>query len=358
MSERLNKTSICSIVFLDIVEYSEKSVSEQFEIKDRFNSIISEAIKDVAQNDRIILDTGDGAAITLLGEPESALFVSMTIRDGILKDNQAHPDFPLLVRIGINLGPVRVVSDINGRPNVIGDGINVAQRVMSFAEPNQILVSRSYYEIVSRLTNDMLKMFTYSGIKHDKHVREHEVYVIRTSGDVAPTAAQPSPEPAVASPPVQAAISPKMAIAIGLALLGAIAVAAAVFVGKKDAPSEPTQPLPAVSIPPQSAAPQPKTKPELPAPEVKAEASTPKNKQKPKAAVSKSVESAAQAEAKPQGDHKPAESSASASHNPPPAEQNANQEKKSGWERFSDSVKQGAEKPKCTDAMRMLKQCN
>jgi class 3 adenylate cyclase len=179
MSERLNKTSICCIVFLDIVAYSQKSDSEQLACKDRFNRLIGDAIKDVAQNDRIILDTGDGAAIAMMGSPEDAVFVSMTIRDGILKGNREHPETPLFVRIGINLGPVRVVKDINGQMSIIGDGINVAQRIMSFTEPNHILVSRSYYEIVSRLSDELTQIFTYSGIKHDKHVREHEVYAIR-----------------------------------------------------------------------------------------------------------------------------------------------------------------------------------
>ncbi|HEY0267836.1 MAG TPA: adenylate/guanylate cyclase domain-containing protein [Methyloradius sp.] len=186
MNERINKTSICSVVFLDIIGYSKKPVSEQLEDKQHFNALINEAVKDVAQNDRILLDTGDGAAIALLGAPEEALFISLTIRDGILKYNkQANQN--LFVRIGINLGPVRMLTDINGQPNIIGDGINVAQRVMSFAEPNQILVSRSYYEITSRLTNEITEMFAYSGVKHDKHVREHEVYEIRSAKEQSTT---------------------------------------------------------------------------------------------------------------------------------------------------------------------------
>lgn len=178
MTDRLNKTSICSIIFLDIIDYSKKSVSEQFDDKALFNELINEAIKSVAQTDRIILDTGDGAAITLMGAPEEALFIALIIRDGIL-DHNKNTEQSLLVRIGINLGSVRVVNDINDRPNIIGDGINVAQRIMSFAGENQILVSRSYYEVTSRLTKEMTGMFTYSGIKQDKHIREHEVYLIK-----------------------------------------------------------------------------------------------------------------------------------------------------------------------------------
>lgn len=180
MNERLNKTSICTVIFLDIVGYSKCTDAEQILQKKHFNRLINDSIKSLAQNDRILLDTGDGAAIALLGAPEEALFIAMAIRDSICEMNKLLGD-PLLVRIGINLGPVRVVKDINGRPNIIGDGINVAQRVMSFAEPNQILVSRSYYEITSRLSKEITELFTYSGVKHDKHVREHEVYAIGVS---------------------------------------------------------------------------------------------------------------------------------------------------------------------------------
>ena len=178
MNDRINKTSICSIVFLDIIDYSKKPDSEQIDVKNQFNDFINIALKNIAQNDRIILDTGDGAAIAYMGSPEDVLFMALNIRDSIIKNNESGESL-IHVRFGINLGPVRVVKDINGRPNIIGDGINVAQRIMSFAQPNQILVSRSYYEITSRLTQEISKMFDYSGVKQDKHVREHEVYSVR-----------------------------------------------------------------------------------------------------------------------------------------------------------------------------------
>ena len=183
MFNRLNKTSICSIVFLDIVEYSSKSGAEQIAEKALFNGLVAESLKGIALSDRIILDTGDGAAISLVGEPEEALFVSISIRDGIINNNQTSKS-PIFVRIGINLGPVRVVKDINGQLNILGDGINVAQRIMTFAEPNQIMVSRSYFEVTSRLTKEFTSMFTYFGFKQDKHVREHEVYLINASAIV------------------------------------------------------------------------------------------------------------------------------------------------------------------------------
>jgi hypothetical protein len=182
MEERGNKTIMCSVFFLDIVEYSKKSVAGQISLKERFNSYLSAAIRDVPMTDRIILDTGDGAAINFLGDVEDALKAALSLRESLL-DEDPNVNPPLLVRMGINLGPVRLVRDINGQPNIVGDGINVAQRVMGFADAAQILVSRSYYDAVSRLSPQYAGMFHYQGSRTDKHVREHEVYAIGYPGD-------------------------------------------------------------------------------------------------------------------------------------------------------------------------------
>jgi Adenylate and Guanylate cyclase catalytic domain len=182
MEERGNKTIMCSVLFLDIVEYSKKSVAGQISLKDRFNSYLSSAIRDVPMTDRIILDTGDGAAINFLGDVEDALKAALSLRESLLNE-RPDVEHPLLVRMGINLGPVRLVRDINGQPNIVGDGINVAQRVMGFADAAQILVSRSYYDAVSRLSPQYAGMFHYQGSRTDKHVREHEVYAIGYPGD-------------------------------------------------------------------------------------------------------------------------------------------------------------------------------
>ena len=182
MEEHGNKTIMCSVLFLDIVEYSKKSVTGQISLKDRFNSYLSAAIRDVPMTDRIILDTGDGAAINFLGDVEDALNAALSLRESLLNE-KLDVEYPLMVRMGINLGPVCLVRDINGQPNIVGDGINVAQRVMGFAEAVQILVSRSYYDAVSRLSPQYAGMFHYQGSRTDKHVREHEVYAIGYPGD-------------------------------------------------------------------------------------------------------------------------------------------------------------------------------
>lgn len=234
MLDRGNRTFICSVVFLDIVEYSKKPVAEQIKLKERFNALIATAIRDVAPADRIILDTGDGAAISFLGDPEEALFVAVSLRDALA----GHPpEDPLQVRIGINLGPVRLIKDINGQPNIIGDGINAAQRIMSFAEPGQVLVSRSYYEVISRLSQEYAALFHYEGSRTDKHVRSHEIYALGypATGALQATrrpepvavegASHPSSPPARAHEAVPSPARRKWLYGIPLAVAGVIGAA-------------------------------------------------------------------------------------------------------------------------------------
>jgi class 3 adenylate cyclase len=179
--ESSSRTLVCSVLFLDIVEYSKKPVAEQLELKQSFNRALATALEQVPQRDRIILDTGDGAAVTFMGDPEDALFAALAVRNMAAQ---------IAVRLGVNLGPVRLVKDLNGQMNIIGDGINVAQRVMSFSAPGQLLVSRSFYEVVSCLSRDYMNLFRHEGSRTDKHVREHEVYSVVGGTPVARRLAQ------------------------------------------------------------------------------------------------------------------------------------------------------------------------
>lgn len=169
MADSSSHTLVCSVIFLDIRDYSKLTVSEQLTVKREFNAMLSSALDPVEQQDRILLDTGDGAAVTFLGPPEDALFVGLDIRE----HRQGIP-----VRMGINLGPVRLLNDLNSRLNIVGDGINVAQRIMDFSEPGQLLVSRSFYEVVSRLSKEYGALFKFEDKREDKHQRAHEFYSV------------------------------------------------------------------------------------------------------------------------------------------------------------------------------------
>ncbi len=169
MADTTSRTLVGSVLFIDIVGYSIKGVTEQVRLKRLFNSLLASALEQVPPRERVVVDTGDGAAITFLGDPEGALFVALAVLDGV-------GEVP--VRMGINLGPVSLMKDINGLDNVIGDGINSAERVMSFAAQDQLLVSRSFFEVVALLSPDYAALFRREAPRLDKHERAHELYSV------------------------------------------------------------------------------------------------------------------------------------------------------------------------------------
>jgi class 3 adenylate cyclase len=179
--EQQGKTWLCSVVFLDIAGYTEGSVTRQVNAKGFLQKLIEDTVADTPESERVVIDTGDGAALCYLGDPERALFAAIQLRDSLSQQTTERSE-PVRVRIGINLGPVRFVRSLGGQLNPLGDGINNAQRVMSFAAPNQILVSRSFYEVIACLSQEYAQLFSYVGVRRDKHVKEHAIYELRMPG--------------------------------------------------------------------------------------------------------------------------------------------------------------------------------
>ncbi len=173
-AENLRKNVLGTVMFLDLVAYSKHSIDQQVALKERFNELMTKALKGVAEASRIVIDTGDGAATCFLGDPEEALQSALLLR-GLLLQKYGQM---LSVRIGLHLGPIRMVFDINQRVNVVGDGINVAQRIMDFAQPNQIVVSRAYHDVIACITDNAATLFSPLGPHLDKHLRSHDIYAV------------------------------------------------------------------------------------------------------------------------------------------------------------------------------------
>jgi len=166
---------IATIVFLDIVGYSKTSNREQVCLKSELNRAVSEALEGIKREDLIILDTGDGAALGFVSNPESGLRFAKRFRDGL----HATADAALQVRIGLHMGPITVLEDLNGQKNMVGDGINAAQRVMSFSDPGQVLVSQAYHDTAIRLDQEYEGLFTAARKFSDKHGRTHLCHELR-----------------------------------------------------------------------------------------------------------------------------------------------------------------------------------
>src|SRR6201993_4592406 len=130
---------IAHVLFIDIVGYSKLLTDEQSEALQELNQIVrnTEAAREAeAAGQLTVLPTGDGMALVFTGpveeRVESALKISRALR--------AQPSLP--VRMGIHSGPIHHVKDANGRANIAGVGINIAQRVMDCGDAGHILISK------------------------------------------------------------------------------------------------------------------------------------------------------------------------------------------------------------------------
>lgn len=170
---------LACVAFLDLVAWSALSVDEQVGIKRQLNELLVSVLQGVPRDRYLAMCTGDGAALCFLGDPEEALDCMLLLRDLMSQ----RPGGGLPVRIGMHLGPVRVVSDLNDRVNVLGDGINAAQRVMSFAQARELLVSGALHDCLAPISEQRARQFRFLGQRQDKHGRVHELYTVASDGE-------------------------------------------------------------------------------------------------------------------------------------------------------------------------------
>src|SRR5947199_8133002 len=94
-----------------------------------------------SENRLLKLATGEGMALIFYHSPEDPVECALEISRAI---KEQHSN--LRVRMGVHSGPVSGVVDVNGRTNVAGAGINMAQRVMDCGDAGQILLSKRVAE--------------------------------------------------------------------------------------------------------------------------------------------------------------------------------------------------------------------
>jgi class 3 adenylate cyclase len=175
----------CSILFADLVGASLRPDDEQVRDKQALNARIALALRGTPAPARLALDAGDGVAICFALPAQAALRVALGLQR-LLCDGAR----PLQARMGLHFGPVRVVPDVNERPNVVGDGINVARRIMDFAQPGQLLASDEFRLATGVSDQEAAHTFRFLGPFADKHGRLHQVHAVRSAAKAA--AAPPS----------------------------------------------------------------------------------------------------------------------------------------------------------------------
>ena len=132
------KFEIGHVLFIDIVGYSKLLIEEQKERLDQLTKIVlgTVQVRDSTDEQLVRLPTGDGMALVFRHSAEEPARCALEIAEAL----QKHPELP--VRMGIHSGPVSEVTDVSGRTNLAGAGINMAQRVMDCGDAGHILLSQ------------------------------------------------------------------------------------------------------------------------------------------------------------------------------------------------------------------------
>jgi len=178
------RTLVASFLFTDLVGFSIGSAAEQYAAKATLSAILRRNLAALREVDYRIKDTGDGALIAFVSNPEHALYMALAIAQdfGRAATDAGFPSNSL--RTGLHLGSVKESIDLEARPNFVGDGINAAKRIMDFAEPGQITASRAFFDAVAVLDSAYATLFRHVGAPDDKHGRAHELYTITPSATV------------------------------------------------------------------------------------------------------------------------------------------------------------------------------
>ncbi len=207
MKTQGNRTFVGTVVFLDLGEAA--SASPAPELHQRVRDVVSRTVGHLADTERLLLDTGQGAVLCFPGDPEDAVFVAIGIRDSLQQEVANFPD--LKVRLGVNLGPVKVVEESPGHTQLLGEGLHGAEALLGFASPSQILASRSFFELVSSLSDEYRELFHHRGGRRPG-ARELDFFELapvagaQATADMTwPAGATPPPADAVPAPAVPAA---------------------------------------------------------------------------------------------------------------------------------------------------------
>ena len=162
-------------VFLDIVGFTKLGDNDQMRrAVQELHSTISDVFDDYhwdeesVDNELIMIPSGDGYGIAFCDDIRDELILDLTIKFYKIITER------LKIRIGISRGPNLVFRDLNDKLNIIGWGINRAQRVMTVAEVNQILFDSSFAEhlLKKKKTDGLIKI----GKVKVKHGEEIEIY--------------------------------------------------------------------------------------------------------------------------------------------------------------------------------------
>jgi adenylate cyclase len=184
---------LVAVVMADVVGYSRLMERDESGTHQRLRALNDDLFtpKIAEHGGRTVKTAGDGMLLEF-PSATSALRCAVEIqREMGVRNLYVAPDERIEFRIGINLGDIIVEGN-----DIIGDGVNVAARLETLAEPGGICVASAVWEQVHE---DLGVEFIDSGQQHVKNISQASRRP-RTAAASARVASQSRPPPSWPSP--------------------------------------------------------------------------------------------------------------------------------------------------------------
>ena len=144
-SERLPR-KLAAILYADVAEYSRLTGEDEDATHRRLSEYLDLISSTVDQHRGRVMHYAGDAVLAMFGAVIDALSGAVAIQNELKTRNQELPDKrKVQFRIGVNLGDV-----IEDREDIYGDGVNVAARLESLADPGGICISESVRTAVGK----------------------------------------------------------------------------------------------------------------------------------------------------------------------------------------------------------------
>ena len=185
-TERVQRR-LAAILAADIVGYSRLMEADEAGTLARIKTLRAEFLhpKVAAFGGRIVKTTGDGTLIEFPSAVDAVQHAVEVQREMAVRGAREPESQRIVLRMGINLGDIIIDGD-----DIYGDGVNVAARLETLAEPGGICISGTVQEHVR---NKLDAAFEDMGAQTLKNIAQPvQVYRVRVLGKAEHKAAAPA----------------------------------------------------------------------------------------------------------------------------------------------------------------------
>jgi class 3 adenylate cyclase len=170
---------LAAIMFTDIVGFSKMMESNEaytLTLMEYHNKLVQKHTKEF--KGKIIKTIGD-AFLVDFSNATSAVKCAIEIQNDLEKYNADAPEQKLVLRIGVHLGDIYFYEN-----DALGEGINIASRLVSLSNPGRICISQDVYNLVQNKIGEV-EIKKLGEVKLKNITREMKAFEILTNGAAA-----------------------------------------------------------------------------------------------------------------------------------------------------------------------------